>query len=204
MLLEMIPETDPKHALLLKVAKQTERASNIAGNLLNFSRTGSAADFMEVDVNILLEDTLQLLEPQIRKSNIEIVKNYAEIPPKIYGNAGKMQQVFTNLIINAKDAIFNGGKIILTTGYKGEGEVIIEVSDTGIGIETENLTKIFDPFFTTKEVGSGTGLGMAVSYGIMQEHSGTIEVESEVGEGTTFTLTFPAVTQKQERQLLAG
>lgn len=203
MLLEMIPETDPKHALLLKVAKQTERASNIAGNLLNFSRTGNATEFSEVDINTLLEDTLQLLEPQIRKSNIEIIKNYAEIPPKIYGNAGKLQQVFTNIIINAKDAIFDGGEIILTTGYHNENEVIIEVADTGIGIETENLSKIFDPFFTTKEVGSGTGLGMAVTYGIVQEHSGTIKVESEVGEGTTFKLTLPAARQ-QERQLLAG
>lgn len=203
MLLEMIPETDPKHALLQKVAKQTERASNIAGNLLNFSRTGSAADFTEVDVNRLLEDTLQLLEPQIRKSNIEIIKNYAEISPKIHGNAGKLQQVFTNLIINATDAIFDIGEITLTTTYHNENEVTIKVSDNGIGIETENLTKIFDPFFTTKEVGSGTGLGMAVSYGIMQEHTGTIEVESEVGEGTTFKLTLPAA-RKPERQLLAG
>lgn len=203
MLLEMIPESDPKHALLQKVAKQTERASNIAGNLLNFSRTGNAAEFVEVDINKLLEDTLQLLEPQIRKSNITIVKKYAETPPKIYGNAGKLQQVFTNLIINAKDAIFDGGEITLMTDYAGENEVVIEVSDTGTGIEAENLSKIFDPFFTTKEVGSGTGLGMAVSYGIMQEHSGTIEVASEVGEGTTFKLKLPAA-RKQEIQLLAG
>lgn len=203
MLLEMIPENDPKHALLQKVQKQTERASNIAGNLLNFSRAGNTTEFAEVDINKLLEDTLQLLEPQIRKSNIEIVKTYADIPPKIYGDAGKLQQVFTNLIINARDAIFDGGKITLTTKYKGENEVVIEVSDTGTGIEPEDINKIYDPFFTTKAVGSGTGLGMAVSYGIVQEHTGTIKVESEIGEGTTFILTFP-IAQNQKIQRLAS
>lgn len=197
MLLGMIPETDPKHALLLKVQKQTERASNIAGNLLNFSRAGSSTDFAELDINKLLDDTLQLLEPQMRKSNVEIVKNYAETPPKINGNAGKLQQVFTNLIINARDSMIGGGTITLTT-ETNENEVKIKVSDTGSGIDSENLSKIYDPFFTTKGVGSGTGLGLAVSYGIVQEHAGIIEVESEIGEGTTFKLTFSAA-QKQQK-----
>jgi hypothetical protein len=198
MLLGMIPETDPKHKLLLKVQKQTERASNIAGNLLNFSRAGNSTDFDEIDINKLLNDTLQLLEPQMRKSNIEIVKDYAEIPPKINGNAGKLQQVFTNLIINARDSIIGGGTITLTTEETDEDEVIIKVSDTGSGIEAENLSKIYDPFFTTKGVGSGTGLGLAVSYGIVQEHAGIIEVESELNEGTTFKLIFSA-TQKAQK-----
>ncbi len=198
MLLGMIPETDPKHALLQKVQKQTDRASNIVGNLLNFSRTGNAAEFTEIDINKLLDDTLQLLEPQLRKSQVEIVKKYADVPPKIFGNAGKLQQVFTNLIINARDAMFGGGDITLTTSVENE-EVVIEVSDTGTGIEAENLNKIFDPFFTTKAVGSGTGLGLAVSYGIVQEHAGTIEVSSEVGRGTMFRLVFP-IAQEQQRQ----
>lgn len=199
MLLGMIPETDPKHALLQKVQKQTDRASNIVGNLLNFSRTGNAAEFNEININKLLDDTLQLLEPQMRKSNIEIVKNYADVPPKVFGNAGKLQQVFTNLIINARDAMFGGGTITLTTDFDNEDEIIIEVSDTGSGIESENLNKIYDPFFTTKGVGSGTGLGLAVSYGIVQEHAGTIEAQSEIGNGTTFRLTFP-IAQKQQKQ----
>ncbi|HLM60058.1 MAG TPA: ATP-binding protein, partial [Pyrinomonadaceae bacterium] len=203
MLLGMIPETDPKHALLQKVQKQTDRASNIVGNLLNFSRTGSAADFTEIDINKLLDDTLQLLEPQLRKSQVEIVKNYASVPPKINGNPGKLQQVFTNLIINARDAMFAGGEIVLTTKAEDEDAVVIEVSDTGTGIEPDNLAKIYDPFFTTKGVGSGTGLGLAVSYGIVQEHAGTISATSEVGEGTTFRLVFP-VAQKQERIRAAG
>jgi PAS domain S-box-containing protein len=202
MLLGMIPETDPKHALLLKVQKQTERATNIAGNLLNFSRagTGAGTEFGEIDLNKILDDTLQLLEPQLRKSRVEVIKKYLEKPPKIYGNAGKLQQVFTNLVLNARDAMFDGGTITLTTDLIDDEAVVIEVTDTGIGIEPENLSKIYDPFFTTKGVGSGTGLGLAVSYGIVQEHSGTIEVESEVGNGTTFRLEFPVAEKRQQQQ----
>ena len=198
MLLGMIPETDPKHALLQKMHKQTERASNIVGNLLNFSRAGNVTDFTEIDINKLLNDTLQLLEPQFRKSNIEIIKNYAVIPPKILGNAGKLQQVFTNLILNARDAIIGGGAITLSSDFD-QDRVIIEVSDTGEGIAPENLKRIYDPFFTTKGVGSGTGLGLAVSYGIVQEHAGSIEAESELGKGTTFRLIFPKAEFQQQR-----
>jgi signal transduction histidine kinase len=198
MLLGMIPETDPKHALLQKMHKQTERASNIVGNLLNFSRTGNAAEFTEIDINKLLNDTLQLLEPQMRKSQIEVVKNYSDIPPKIFGNAGKLQQVFTNLILNARDAMISGGTITLITSSEND-QVTIEVSDTGEGISPENLNKIYDPFFTTKGVGSGTGLGLAVSYGIIQEHAGSIETMSEVGQGTTFRLMFPVAHKQKQR-----
>jgi two-component system NtrC family sensor kinase len=199
MLLSMIPESDPKHALLQKVQKQTERASNITNNLLNFSRAGNSTDFSEIDINKLLDDTLQLLEPQLRKSQVEIIKNYAETPPQIIGNAGKLQQVFTNLIINAQDAIRDGGRITLTTEFADGDEIVVKVSDTGEGISPENISKIYDPFFTTKGVGSGTGLGLAVSYGIVQEHAGTIEVESELGEGTTFRLVFPIAHEQRIR-----
>jgi PAS domain S-box-containing protein len=199
MLLGMIPETDPKHKLLLKVQKQTERATNIAGNLLNFSRVGNTTEFGELDINQTLDQTLQLLEIQLRKSNIQLVKNYAEFLPKIYGNAGKLQQVFTNLILNARDAIFDGGTITLTTKIEDHDSVVIEITDDGIGIESENLNKIYDPFFTTKGVGSGTGLGLAVTYGIVQEHSGTIETFSEVGAGTTFRLEFPIAQKRRKR-----
>ncbi len=199
MLLGMIPETDPKHALLLKVQKQTERATNIAGNLLNFSRGGHSTDFTEVNINKLLDNTLQLLEPQMRKSQIEIIKNYPEIAPKISGNAGKLQQVFTNLILNARDAMFGGGQITLMTALNENDEVVVEVCDTGEGIAPENLSKIYDPFFTTKGVGSGTGLGLAVSYGIVQEHAGSIEAHSRVGHGTTFHLVFPQYQIQRQR-----
>lgn len=200
MLLGMIPETDPKHALLLKVQKQTERASNIAGTLLNFSRGGNSTEFVEIEINKLLDDTLQLLEPQMRKSQIEVIKNYSTEKPSVLGNAGKLQQVFTNLILNARDAMLGGGTITLTTVYNDKNEVVIEVSDTGEGISPENLSKIYDPFFTTKGVGSGTGLGLAVSYGIIQEHAGSIEARSQIGEGTTFQLVFPQFQHEQQRR----
>jgi PAS domain S-box-containing protein len=199
MLLGMIPETDPKHALLQKMQRQTDRASNIVSNLLNFSRTGSAIDLAEININKLLDDTLQLLEPQLRKSNVEVVKFYSPNPPMVFGNAGKLQQIFTNLVLNARDAMFSGGRITLLTAIEDENQVVIEVSDTGSGIAAENINKIFDPFFTTKGVGNGTGLGLAVSYGIVQEHSGTIEVRSENGHGATFRLVFPEASKQRQR-----
>ncbi|MEP6850556.1 MAG: ATP-binding protein, partial [Acidobacteriota bacterium] len=200
MLMGMIPETDPKHALLQKMQRQTERASNIVGNLLNFSRTGNAAEFNEIDLNKLLNDTLQLLETQLRKSNIDIVKNYSESLPAVLGNGGKLQQVFTNLVLNARDASPGGGTITLTSRIGYKGDVLIEVSDTGEGIPTENLKKIFDPFFTTKGVGNGTGLGLAVTYGIVQEHSGSIEAIGNNGSaGATFRLSFPPASTQRQR-----
>ena len=190
MLLGMLPETDPKHALLQKVRRQADRASNIVNNLLNFSRTGSATEFTEVDVHRVLDDTLQLLEPQLRRSQIEIMRDYTDSLPHVYGNAGKLQQVFTNLLLNARDAIPEGGSITLKTKLS-EMDVQVEVADTGIGIAPENIAKIYDPFFTTKGVGRGTGLGLAVSYGIVQEHNGHIAVQSAPGRGTTFRITLP-------------
>lgn len=203
MLLGMIPETDPKHALLQKMQRQTDRASNIVGNLLNFSRAGNSEEFGSIDINKLLNDTLQLLEPQLRKSNVEIVKDYFDSPPAIYGSGGKLQQVFTNLILNARDALFSGGTITLKTFSSGADSVMVEVSDDGVGIPPENLSKVFDPFFTTKGVGNGTGLGLAVSYGIIQEHSGTIEVQSREGEGTTFRLVFPTAQRSERKRAIS-
>ncbi len=202
MLLGMIPVTDPKHALLQKMQRQTDRASNIVGNLLNFSRTGNAEEFGDIEINKLLNDTLQLLEPQLRRSNIRIVKEYTDDVPPIHASAGKLQQVFTNLILNARDAMFSGGTITLRT-RGGKDGVVVEVADTGEGIPEENLTKVFDPFFTTKGVGNGTGLGLAVSYGIIQEHSGTIEVESREGEGTVFRLSFTSARKPGRKRAVS-
>jgi PAS domain S-box-containing protein len=191
MLLGMLNENDPKHALLQKVRTQAERATNIVNNLLNFSRTGSATEFCEVDVARVLDDTLQLLEPQLRRSQIEIVRRYDRDAPEAYANAGKLQQVFTNLILNARDAIPDGGRIVVATETAEDGSLVAEISDTGIGIAPENVAKLYDPFYTTKGVGRGTGLGLAVSYGIVQEHTGRITVDSTPGQGTTFRITLP-------------
>jgi PAS domain S-box-containing protein len=200
MLLGMLNENDPKHALLQKVRTQAERATNIVNNLLNFSRTGSATEFAELNVARVLDDTLQLLEPQLRRSQIEIVRRYDPDAPEAYANAGKLQQVFTNLILNARDAIPDGGRIIVSTGSADDGSLVAEIADTGIGIAPENVAKIYDPFFTTKGVGQGTGLGLAVSYGIVQEHAGRISVESTPGHGTTFRITLPTARVRARLQ----
>jgi PAS domain S-box-containing protein len=200
MLLGMLAETDPKHALLQKIRRQTDRATGIVNNLLNFSRTGGVTDFAEVDLNRVLEDTLQLLEPQFRQSRVEIMRECADDLPRVQGNAGKLQQVFTNLLLNARDAIPDGGRITLRTSTDERDLVNVEVLDTGIGIAPENVARIYDPFFTTKGVGRGTGLGLAVSYGIVQEHSGHIAVESAPGRGTTFRITLPTAGARARLQ----
>jgi len=200
MLLGMLNENDPKRALLQKVRTQAERASDIVNNLLNFSRTGSAEQFVDVNVARVLDDTLQLLEPQLRRNQIEIVKSYDTDVPQVYGNAGKLQQVFTNLLLNARDAIPDGGKIKVATTTADDGSLVAEISDTGIGIAPENVAKIYDPFYTTKGVGRGTGLGLAVTYGIVQEHAGRITVESMPGHGTTFRITLPSARSRVRLQ----
>ncbi len=200
MLLGMLNENDPKHALLQKVRTQAERATNIVNNLLNFSRTGSATEFAEVNIARVLDDTLQLLEPQLRRSQIEIVRSYDEDAPWAYANAGKLQQVFTNLILNARDASPDGGRITVATSTADDGSLAVEISDTGIGIAPENVAKIYDPFYTTKGVGQGTGLGLAVTYGIVQEHAGHISVDSTPGRGTTFRITLQSARVRARLQ----
>lgn len=200
MLLGMLGENDPKHALLQKVRTQAERATNIVNNLLNFSRTGSATEFGELDISRVLDDTLQLLEPQLRRSQIELVRSYDPDAPEVFGNAGKLQQVFTNLILNARDAILDGGRITVATSVTDDGSLLVEISDTGIGIAPENVAKIYDPFYTTKGVGQGTGLGLAVSYGIVQEHTGRISVESTPGRGTAFHIVLPSARMRARLQ----
>ncbi|MGH9914720.1 MAG: PAS domain-containing sensor histidine kinase, partial [Pyrinomonadaceae bacterium] len=198
MLLGMLSESDPKHRLLEKINHQADRASDIVGNLLNFSRAGSTSQFGVVNINRILDDTLQLLEPQLRRGRVEVVREYTEGLPAAAGSAGKLQQVFTNLILNARDSMDDGGCITLKTCRGEHNTVLVSVSDTGVGIAPENITKIYDPFFTTKEVGRGTGLGLAVSYGIIQEHSGNIRVESQPGKGTMFTVTLPVEVAESE------
>jgi signal transduction histidine kinase len=200
MLLSMLNENDPKRALLQKVRTQAERASDIVNNLLNFSRTGSAEQFGDINVARVLDDTLQLLEPQLRRSQIELVRSYAKDAPEVYGNAGKLQQVFTNLLLNARDAIPDGGRIMVSTSIADDGSVVAEISDTGIGIAPENVAKIYDPFYTTKGVGQGTGLGLAVTYGIVQEHAGRISVDSTPGHGTIFRITLPTARARARLQ----
>jgi signal transduction histidine kinase len=154
-----------------------------------------------LDINRVLDDTIQLLEPQLRNTKIELKRHYGDHLPATLGNAGKLQQVFMNLLLNARDAMPEGGQLIIRTQTR-ESSILIDIIDTGIGIAPENITKIYDPFFTTKGIGQGTGLGLAVSYGIVQEHNGRIFVESKQGEGTRFRIKLP--TANHRLQALAG
>jgi two-component system, NtrC family, sensor kinase len=184
---------DKKSGLLEKITKQTFRASEIVNNLLNFSRT-SGTEFTQVDLNKIIHDTLALLEHQFKTAGIKVEGNLAAELPLIHGNAGKLQQVFLNLFLNAKDAMASGGSLKVAT-LNGRA-VYVEVGDTGSGIAPEHIHRIYDPFFTTKnrptQGGSGgTGLGLSVTYGIIQEHAGKIRVESKPGQGTSFHMEFP-------------
>jgi two-component system NtrC family sensor kinase len=187
-------QSDPqKYGLLEKITRQTFRASEIVNNLLNFSRT-SGTEVADVDVNKVIGDTLALLEHQFKVSKIEVENALTPKLSAIQGNAGRLQQVFLNLFLNAKDAMPGGGKLRIETS-NGKS-VCVAISDTGSGIAPEHIQRIYDPFFTTKTSlregqPRGTGLGLAVTYGIIQEHAGKIRVESHPGAGTTFTLDFP-------------
>jgi two-component system NtrC family sensor kinase len=186
--------------VLEKITQQTFRASQIVNGLLNFSRTGSA-EFASVDLNRLLEDTLTLLDHQLKTAAIRVETSLDAALPRIHGNEGKLQQVVLNLLLNARDAMHGSSdaRMCISTSHVADC-VSVVVEDFGGGIEPEHLNRIFDPFFTTKTMPragqhKGTGLGLAVSYGIMQEHGGKMLVESEVGSGTTFRLEFP-ITQR--------
>jgi two-component system, NtrC family, sensor kinase len=179
--------------LLERITQQTFRASEIANGLLNFSRT-STTEFRETDLNQVIRDTLALVEHQMKTARVTIAMELTTALPRIQGNPGKLQQVFLNLLLNAKDAMPQGGELRVTTVANGHVEATI--ADSGAGIAPEHLKRIYDPFFTTKTAPKpgerrGTGLGLAVSYGIIQEHAGKINVESTIGVGTTFQLEFP-------------
>jgi PAS domain S-box-containing protein len=183
-------------ALLDKITRQTFRASEIVNNLLNFSRT-SATEFSDVDLNKVVSETLTLLQHQLKTSRIKVETNLYEGLPLIHGNSGKLQQVFLNLFLNAKDAMAGSGGTLHIQTANGTG-VQVSISDTGAGIAPEHINKIYDPFFTTKATpregqSRGTGLGLAVTYGIIQEHAGKIRVDSVPGKGTTFQLEFPLI-----------
>jgi PAS domain S-box-containing protein len=203
MLAKQLQGDSQKAGLLEKITRQTFRASEIVNNLLNFSRT-SGSEIGDVDVNKVIADTLALLEHQFKVAKVEVQNTPEPALPAIQGNAGRLQQVFLNLFLNAKDAMPGGGTLRVAT-LNGES-VSVCVSNTGTGIAPEHIQRIYDPFFTTKTApregqARGTGLGLSVTYGIIQEHAGKIRVESQPGAGTTFILDFPlsrtAVRSKQ-------
>jgi PAS domain S-box-containing protein len=192
LLAKQLQGDEKRSELLDKITKQTFRASEIVNNLLNFSRT-SGTEFGNVDLNRIIQDTLALLEHQFKTARIRVVGDLQPSLPHIHGNQGKLQQVFLNLFLNAKDAMPQGGTLTVRTAH--DHGVSAHVIDTGTGIAPEHIHRIYDPFFTTKsrprQGGSGTGLGLAVTYGIIQEHAGKIRVESSPGAGTSFLMEFP-------------
>ena len=189
MLAKQISGDEQKAPLLEKIARQTFRASEIVNSLLNFSRT-SPTEFVPVDLNKVVRETLTLVEHQFAMASVKVDLALDDNIAVVKGSPGKLQQVFLNLFLNARDAMESGGTLSVET-RQANGAVRINVRDTGGGIAGENLARIFDPFFTTKGAKKGTGLGLSVSYGIVREHGGDITVQSQMGKGTQFSLTFP-------------
>lgn len=198
MLLEHARPDDPSTLVLEKIERQTFRAAKIVNGLLNLARPAQV-DSGPCDVNAVVNDVLSLLEHQFRTGSIQVRKELSDRSPVVQGIEHKLQQVFLNLFLNARDAMPRGGWLTIVTRDDGDGAVI-EVADTGSGIPAEQLSRIYDPFFTTKEIGKGTGLGLSITYGIVQEHGGSITCDSQVGQGTRFSIRLPlAVDAKIER-----
>ncbi len=181
----------PVSRYLAIIEKEAKRCKVIIENLLRFARQEKTV-FMPTDIRRVIEDAIAIVDHQLGINHVQIEKSLADDLPKINGNDNQLQQVLINLLINAQQAMPGGGTVHLATRAV-HPHVEIRVSDTGAGIPKENLQKIFEPFFTTKPVGTGTGLGLSVSYGLVKEHGGQILVESEVGKGTTFAILIPAI-----------
>jgi PAS domain S-box-containing protein len=189
MLLEGAEPDDPKTKVLEKIERQTFRAAKIVNGLLNLARPPQVESGPS-DINAVINDVLALLEHQFKTGRIQVRKEFADVAPIVQGVEYKLQQVFLNLFMNARDAMPRGGWLTISTRSERDAAVV-EIADTGSGIPAEVLSRIYDPFFTTKEIGKGTGLGLSITYGIVQEHGGTITCDSQAGQGTRFTLRLP-------------
>jgi len=184
------PEGDPRRDDLKMIINETTRCKNIVADLLNFARQQEVLA-QTTDLHALLEQVIERVSPQPAFEGVEIVRQFSPDLPTIQADPAQLQQVFVNLLNNAAEAMTKGGTITLATRPVDGQWVEIKVSDTGYGIPDENLGKLFTPFFTTKALGKGTGLGLSIVYGIIKMHRGQIAVQSQVGQGTTFTLMLP-------------
>jgi two-component system NtrC family sensor kinase len=187
---------DALHKNLAIIEKETNRCTAIIQNLLKFARQ-EKVEFGSVDLNRVARDAMAIVEHQLEMNKVKLVEGFDKNLPAISGNANQIQQVLINLMINAQQAMEGRpGEVRVATVAGNNGHVQIKVTDNGPGMPDEVKAKIFEPFFTTKPVGKGTGLGLSVSYGIVKEHKGEIQVDSAPGTGTTFTLSFPTAEMK--------
>jgi PAS domain S-box-containing protein len=191
LMMEDVSEEDPRRGDLARIVQEAGRCKEIVKSLLEFARQ-TEPKMEPTDINRAINDGLFFLVNQALFHNIQIVKRLDSFLPFVQGNASQLKQVFMNIIVNAAEAMHGSGTLTITTSPAPDRKTIfVEFTDTGEGIPEENFTRIFDPFFTTKEVGKGTGLGLATSYGIIEDHGGKISVKSKVGEGTTFKIELP-------------
>lgn len=174
-----------------RVNQEAHRLSDMTKGVLSFTRR-DVSDHREADVNQVLRETMTLLRYEAHKRSIAVIEDLDYRLPFIAADANRVKQVIINLVMNALQAMGEGGKLFIRTSRNGEGGVTVQVTDTGPGIPAELLGHIFTPFFTTKEPGEGTGLGLFITRKLMESVGGGIAVESTVGEGTSFTLTFVA------------
>lgn len=187
-------ESSELHRDLKEIENAAIRCKRIVADLLDFSRITKDRERCMVDVNLLLKKVLPFITSEIRSLNVKLQLTVADDLPRVHGIPDRLQQVFLNLMTNACHAMPKGGTLVIETKASAGGDrVVVRVSDTGEGIPADDRGKIFDPFFTTKKPGKGTGLGLSISYRIIKEHEGSIEVESEPGKGTAFTVSLPAV-----------
>jgi two-component system, NtrC family, sensor kinase len=187
------PDAEDLREYLGLIRDEAFRCKTITNGLLDFSRL-RAGQRVPVDITEVIKATARLVSHQQRGDNIQIVIEAAAGLPSVSGDVGQLQQAVIALAANAIDAMPEGGTLTLRA-IRSDSRVLVQVRDTGIGIAPENMTKIFDPFFTTKDVGRGTGLGLAVCYGILSDHGGRLDVRSTVGVGTTFTITLPVADE---------
>ncbi|MFQ5885254.1 MAG: ATP-binding protein, partial [Thermoplasmata archaeon] len=187
----ILDEDDPEkmRSYAKKIVSAVDRASDVVRWLSKHSRQTKDANIVDVNLNEVLADSLEAMKLTRSSANVEVVTNCEDIPT-IRGNRNELLQIFINMLNNSGDAMPEGGRITISTREKGN-LVEVDISDTGVGIPKEHIAQVFDPFFTTKEVGEGTGLGLYVASMIVRRHQGTIEVHSNLGKGTTFTLRFP-------------
>jgi len=197
LLLDGANPDDPTTGVLKKIETQTFRAAKIVNGLLNLARSGRSDATGPVDINGVINEVLVLLEPQLSAGSVQVRREMSDSPIVIAGEEFKLQQVFLNLFLNALDSMPTGGWLSIHTDLDQQ-EAVVKVSDTGSGIQPEFLSRIYDPFFTTKAPGKGTGLGLSVVYGVVQEHHGVIECESEPDKGTRFTLRLPIAALKMQ------